>query len=165
MPATSIKGTLRHRTQFYTRVLCQEWVGSEETLATELVNHLFGTEEGEQGIPGAVYISEPVFSKDTSFRVMQHVALDRFTQGPLRSALFGEVLLELADQPFEVSIVVDWNLLQTRRKNNDLQVMRTAFEHALDDLVKGCLSLGAAGSRGHGKVDGTWTAQSTEAGA
>ena len=95
LPATSIKGTLRHRTQFYTLVLCQEWIGSEETLATELVNYLFGTEESEQGIPGAVYVSEPVFSKGTTFRVMQHVALDRFTQGPLRSALFGEVLLEL----------------------------------------------------------------------
>ena len=169
LPATSIKGTLRHRTQFYTRVLCQEWIGSEETLrpsATELVNQLFGTKEDEQGIPipGAVYVSEPVFSKSTTFRVMQHVALDRFTQGPLRSALFGEVLLELADQPFELSVVIDWNLLNHPVNDNDSKV-RKAFELALEDLVNGRLSLGAAGSRGHGKFEGQWTAHTMETGA
>ena len=153
LPATSIKGTLRHRTTFYTRVLCQEWVGTQDTVATMLMNNFFGTEK-EHSTPGVVYFSEPIFSTETSFRVMQHVALDRFTQGPLQSALFGEVLLELANKVFFIDVVVDWKKLQKRLKEDQILIIKKAFTLALTDLVKGRLSLGAAGSRGHGLVVG-----------
>ena len=61
--------------------------------------------------------------------------------------------------------MVDWDLLNHRVNDNDVQVLRKAFELALEDLVKGRLSLGAAGSRGHGKFEGQWTAHTMETGA
>jgi CRISPR/Cas system CSM-associated protein Csm3 (group 7 of RAMP superfamily) len=174
LPSTSIKGTLRHRTLFYTRILLQEWGQPENypkhalSNAEQLMNLLFGT-TAENGVPGLVYISEPIFATDTSFRVLQHVSLDRFTQGPMRSALFGEVLLEMDDQPFDVDVFIDWDRLDERcakamgekkiplvlpEGQSGSDILKKAWNRAVIDLIEGRLSLGAAGSRGHGLMNG-----------
>jgi len=182
IPATSIKGTLRHRVLFYARLLagCTQTSANdtvqehgvydytqpdrfEDLDSAELaINTLFGSAENDdKGKPGLVYIAEPVFSADTSFRVMQHVALDRFTQGPLQSALFGEVLLELATQPFDLRIDVDWLSVQKRLEQSkapvNLKLLQRSMELAIQDLVSQRLTLGAAGSRGHGMMYGSYT--------
>ena len=173
LPSTSIKGILRHRTLFYLRVLNQQFVPDDHEYilekkstgaAEDITNQLFGmADEGEQ-IPGAVLVSEPIFPSNTKYRVIQHVALDKFTNAPMSGALFGEVVLETSQTPIEINISVDWDMLKARENNldekietlslnkNELKLAAKALNLACQDIAKGRLTLGGGSSRGHGRV-------------
>ena len=111
--------------------------------------------KNEKQVPGVVMISEPNFSPDTQHRVFQHVALDRFTQAPLQGALFGEVVLALRDQPFEIRITLNKKMLESRENIDEEQrgIVIKALNLACRDLRKGRLAMGGGASRGHGRVE------------
>jgi len=173
IPSTAIKGVLRHRVLYYLRVLCGEWSGMETfSTADELNDCLFGTllsqSNGGRLLPGSVYVSEPWLPADLAYRVVQHVQLDQFTQGPITGALFSEVVLESCQ--FDVTLHIDWNMFELQFNDANLEnrlvqgeslnlsrgkdLVMTALKTTLQDLIKGRLALGGGASRGHGCLEG-----------
>jgi CRISPR/Cas system CSM-associated protein Csm3 (group 7 of RAMP superfamily) len=151
-PATGLKGALRHRTAFHARRLDQAWLQAEDLEVLRErpeVEHLFGKvakkrEQRTEGSPGRVFLSDAVFGTVT-YGALEHVALDRFTQGPLDRCLFSEA--PLYGGSFEIRLWIE--------RHTSVQAKeRAALQAALSDLVRGRLAIGAGSNRGHGYVRG-----------
>ena len=154
LPATSIKGALRHRTAYHYNRLCGRFADKitdeEWNQPNAAVLALFGSAKGDgspdnPGSVGRVLISD-IYCEDSGGKVFNHVSIDRFTGGALDGALFTElvgfggtlrleVIVEPAEQPDE----------------NEEKYMQ-AFEEALCDLQKGWLPLGGGTMRGLGAM-------------
>lgn len=149
LPASGIKGALRHRTLFHLRRLVGRSALPARSAEAE-TESLFGSvnshDADDQGCPGVVIIDDVVL--DASYLkasgALTHVALDRYTGGPMLGALFGEAPLykpefklrvELADCPADANL-------------------RKAFVFALRDLVEGRLAIGTGRNAGHGFLKG-----------
>lgn len=147
LPASSIKGAIRHRTAFHARRLKGDWYSGDPANhsgsdSTEV--QLFGdVRNANEGKPGLVYFSDVYLSPETQLQALQHVSLDRFTQGPMDHLLYDE--LALIGGKVEIGITIDASQIQ-----DDLA--RAALAAALDDLCEGRLPLGAG--RGHGRFKG-----------
>ena len=161
VPATALKGALRHRTAFHLRVLAEEWAhvlverhgesawdhARPESL--EPLTALFGcTDNDDGGTAGHVYLSDAWLAADPPRVTFQHVSLDRFSGGPMLGQLFSEEAVA-AGTAIDVDIVVDPDGLPT--------LARRALDRALDDLCRGELHLGAGFGRGLGWFAGTRT--------
>lgn len=156
IPASAIKGALRHRTAFHWR--CLKELFDEKEREAELTA-LFGapraTEGGGKAAGGAgrlvfhdIFLELPEASNVT---VMPHSSLDRFTGGVRRRILFSEELLQKASGPLSLRIG-----LEAEPDDPDLLA---AFEDSLDDLEMGWLGLGAGWAKGHGTFQKTSTAE------
>lgn len=144
LPASSLKGSLRHRTAFHARKAAGAWLG-EGTWPegpTQAEKALFGEVRGSHsGRPGRVHLSDVYVEAPTAG--LNHVSLDRFTQGPMDHLLFDEVALGECELKIDVAI----------RTGDDLpRPHRAALAAALDDLCSGRLAVGAG--RGHGRFRG-----------
>ena len=156
VPASAVKGALRHRTAFHARRLAKAWLDPEDVSspeATEAEAALFGevreTLDGRpEGHPGRVHLADLYVSQGVERVPLQHVSLDRFTQGPMDHLLYDEVSLVGGRLQFSLDVRVDQGLKPEHRM---------AFQAALDDLCQGRLAFGAG--RGHGRFTGTveWT--------
>lgn len=147
IPATSIKGALRHRTAFHARRLQGDsWLtaNNRDAAATPEEVSLFGEiREADRGQPGVVLLGDVrVDPNDVALAPFQHVCLDRFTQGPMDGLLFDEVVAH--GGAFEVDIDVCVDRLSSRA--------RQALGAALDDLCSQRLALGSG--RSHGRFAG-----------
>jgi CRISPR/Cas system CSM-associated protein Csm3 (group 7 of RAMP superfamily) len=149
VPASSVKGALRHRTAFHSRALRGLWAERGEVSldeGTEDERALFGElRSDEGGRPGRLILDDArVFpGKDVDFAAFQHVCLDRFTQGPMDGLLFDE--LAVHGGRFEMDISLRTVGLEPEA--------RCALAKALDDLCEGRLGLGAG--RSHGRFQGS----------
>jgi hypothetical protein len=162
VPATAVKGALRHRAEFHARreagcfqdPMARAEPGKYRTESENRVlkdlEFLFGSakQDDDQGAPGRFFLSDGVVAGQTS-GLLQHVSLDRFTQAPMDHLLFteapwyrGTISLDLAFH-FRKEAEPAWR----------------AMEKALDDLCNGRLAMGAGSSRGHGYCQGTVTWQ------
>lgn len=95
------------------------------------------------GARGNVIISDifkPVFKN----KVIDHVAIDRFTSGAMDAALYKEKVSSLDTE-------LNWDILVHHSvfKHEDKNIIK-AFEAALNDLVEGKLALGGNTLKGHG---------------
>jgi CRISPR/Cas system CSM-associated protein Csm3 (group 7 of RAMP superfamily) len=155
VPATSVKGALRHRTLYHACALAGAWADTGADPPVEVraaVEWLFGrehTNSDERGEPGRVLIEDVHLSatggdgpRDGWF---DHVSLDRFTGGPMDGMLFSEAPLH--GKGFSLRIVVDAREVPPR-------YAREALRRTLDDLTSTRLALGAASNRGHGFFQG-----------
>lgn len=159
IPATSVKGAIAHRTAFYYNQLngifsdevddLKEHVGQRN----EAVRVLFGfeandkNETGKAGHIGRVIFSD-LFENKTSEKLLNHVAIDRFTGGAIDGALFNEQVV--SSDEFTLNIYVEKALeLETNKS------IGIAFEMALIDVCSGMLPLGGSVMRGHGCFGGT----------
>lgn len=161
VPGTAVKGALRHRTAFHLRRLAQRWLPTnatpddhrlaEEPMPGEL--ELFGSIKSSgsssPGQPARVSVADGWVNRDEVRPArLQHVSLDRFTQGPMDGLLFAEEVLLGGALTLHVAI-------ETRHVTQDgLMALRAA----LDDLGRGRLTIGAG--RGHGRfevVDENWS--------
>ena len=169
IPATSVKGALSHRVAYHYNRLTgifaeqidnpQDYVGK----ANDAVCMLFGNEnagESGRGIVGNVIISD-VIEKKTEQKILNHVAIDRFTGGAIDGALFSEKVSDGRGRMFELSILVDKDkvdkLIEARRNNDanfDGAKVYEALECALDNICKGMLPLGGGVNRGNGVFTG-----------
>jgi CRISPR/Cas system CSM-associated protein Csm3 (group 7 of RAMP superfamily) len=155
VPGSTIKGALRHRVAFHLRRLAARWLEDDqhayEAEAGELL--LFGeARRDDGGAPGRVFFSDATVAATTPTVALQHVALDRFTQGPVDHLLFDELALGDCELQFDVAVRIADDLDTNTRK---------ALKYAFDDLCAGRLSIGAG--RGHGRFLGSvwWHANDT----
>jgi CRISPR/Cas system CSM-associated protein Csm3 (group 7 of RAMP superfamily) len=157
VPATAVKGALRHRMAFHARRLrgqfCDEVNPAEGDFtdpdSVPEVREVFGTvKDRTDGLPGRVLLSD---GRATGWRWgrLDHVSLDRFTQGPMDHLLFSEAPLYRGR--IQLDVAVDVRELGPEA--------RVALRRALDDLLQGRLAIGAGASRGHGYCVGeiAWT--------
>jgi len=148
LPGSSVKGAVRHRTAFHARKAAGEWLEDGvpwPDCPTEAEKALFGeVRDGDAGRPGRVHISDIYLSPDqVPYAPLNHVSLDRFTQGPMDHLLFDEVALGQCKLQLDVDV----------RLGEDLpRAHRAALNAALRDLCEGRLALGAG--RGHGRFRG-----------
>ena len=152
IPASSLKGALAHRTAYWYNkkegnfadryAYLQDFTGKNN----KAVKEIFGS-EGENGAGkarGKALFSDIFDIMPLSEKLMNHVALDRFTGGALDGALFSEKVVSAS--AFEAEILI----------TDDLDDMvLSAFEAALKDLCSGMLPLGGGTNRGHGFFTGS----------
>lgn len=147
IPATSLKGALRHRVAYFYNLRKHAWAGSgkeQEADKNEAVIAIFGKSEGNDIVQGNALFSD-IIKKDSSVttKYINHVSIDRFTGGSIDGALFTELADFGNKEVFTTDIVVKKAALQ------DADI-KYAFERALDDLKNGMLPLGGGVNRGNG---------------
>lgn len=114
------------------------------------VRTLFGYSANDvNGQRGKVIFSDIFLSekKNDKQKLLNHVAIDRFTGGAMDGALFSEEVTASKEQ-FNMEIYVNECVSPDYLK---------AFECALNDLCTGMLPLGGGTMRGYGCFNGTWT--------
>lgn len=156
-PATSIKGAIAHRVAFhYNRMKGDRFADKmivedrEKYLGknNEAVKLLFGSEGDEKGngkLRGNVIVSDLYIDKVTE-KILNHVAIDRFTGGAIDGALFSEKTVYGSNKELKIDILANM-------ENMDIDVVK-AFKLTLDDICKGMLPLGGGVNRGHGIFKG-----------
>lgn len=144
VPASGVKGALRHRALFHARRRAGAWAGDAPNPAPdEAIDTLFGSakEEDERRGRGCVLLSEvrlaPAHAPSTP---LQHVSIDRFTQAPMDGLLFSEAPVSGGSFTLRLSL--------TSKAPAGLGI--EALLDAIEDLARGRLALGAGSSRGHG---------------
>jgi CRISPR/Cas system CSM-associated protein Csm3 (group 7 of RAMP superfamily) len=155
IPASSIKGAISHRTAYHYNRLEENFADFDSVdIAActgennEAVQVLFGSARGERddtGERGHVIVSD-IFLSGQDEKILNHVAIDRFTQGAIDGALFSERVL--AGGEFTLELLVENSILCGN--------VQKAFENALTDITTGMLPLGGGVMRGHGVFDGSW---------
>lgn len=110
---------------------------------------LFGAvKEQDGGQAGRITVTDGAVT-GAQWARLDHVSLDRFTQGPLDHHLFSEAPLYKGTLQFDLSVDTAELAPESRR----------AFDSAVRDLLNGRLGIGGGGSRGHGFCTGqiTWS--------
>lgn len=154
IPATSVKGALRHRVAYHFNRLTGKWATSPDAVAAILkdrneVDDLFGyqSEDESKTVPGRVFFSDVIeLDANAKQKLLNHVSIDRFTGGAIDGALFTEQVDYAPEQCFKLEIKVKGILEGT---------LKEAFETALDDICEGRLPLGGGVNRGNGIFKGT----------
>lgn len=155
LPATSLKGAIAHRVAFHYNRLQKKYADllseSEREACVgknnEAVRLLFGSEGNEKGegkLRGSVILSDLFLSDNVQDKLLNHVAIDRFTGGAIDGALFTE---KVAYKRTSMPVIEIW-------VNGVPEEVQTAFELALDDICKGMLPLGGGVNRGNGIFTG-----------
>jgi CRISPR/Cas system CSM-associated protein Csm3 (group 7 of RAMP superfamily) len=158
IPATSVKGALSHRVAYHWNKLNEYYAGNPEAKVGKenfAVKTLFGSEgekEGEGQLRGNVIFSDIIENRSVKDKILNHVAIDRFTGGAIDGALFSEktTYVKEKDKPFEMTLLVRKEVLDKKDKK-----VEQALEAALQDICKGMLPLGGGVNRGNGIFSGT----------
>lgn len=154
IPATSIKGALSHRVAFHYNKKKHIYAGSDAAKAnfengSEAVKKLFGYEnQKERKQQRGILIFFDMIREKLEGKILNHVAIDRFTGGAIDGALFAERPLYGKDivRPYEFEIVVTEPI-----NDEDIEY---ALEQALKDICHGMLPLGGGVNRGNGIFEG-----------
>lgn len=159
IPATSVKGALAHRVAYYYNLLTGCFADDPSAPgargrvggANAAVRELFGyaASDGTK-LPGRVLVSDVLVERAPAEKLLNHVAIDRFTGGSLRGALFSEKVVADAVSRDEYPYIIR---LWTRVAAYSPRVVE-AFERALRDVCTGMLPLGGGVNRGHGTFSG-----------
>jgi CRISPR/Cas system CSM-associated protein Csm3 (group 7 of RAMP superfamily) len=163
IPASSIKGALRHRTAFHYNKIKNKFADNITDkkylefldVYNDAVNELFGAKVGDgnykelSGHRGKVIINDILLENDKRDKIFNHVAIDRFTGGAIDGALFSEKVsyFENENDIVNIEITVDNS---EKFSDNVLD----AFEETLKDVCKGLLPLGGMTTKGHGIFTG-----------
>lgn len=163
VPASSIKGPLRHRTAFYLNAAVGNCFSSDsgvtesERKALDAQNNtelwsLFGGipfkdihKDNQKQVVGKLIVEDVELRNKGEHGFQDHVSLDRFRGGALSGHLF--------DESFHWGGL--WLLKLHIKDPNNLvpSKVRHAFGRALEDLQEGCLQIGAGDARGHGRMN------------
>ena len=162
IPATSIKGTLAHRTAYYYNKSKEYYADNYNDNKftdylysnNEAVYQLFGVKSGDEqrdeGVRGKVILNDILIAESEGInndKIFNHVAIDRFTGGAMDGALFSEKVTYFEDK--ETGINIDVYV-----ENNIGDEYISAFEKSLIDICKGLLPLGGMTTKGHGIFTG-----------
>ena len=159
IPATSVKGALAHRTAYHWNKLKKRFVDNDGEKpmtgdACPAVEAIFGKagQDSDKDIKcGNIMLSDVIISagqKTEGEKIMNHVAIDRFTGGTMDGALFTEKVTNGLGR--EIQLTVD-----VRKDSIQDEDISKAVELALQDIVDGLLPLGGGVNRGNGTFVGT----------
>lgn len=156
IPASSVKGAISHRVAFhYNKNTNATIENGKGTVGDDnpAIQSLFGyMKDGEPVQRGNVLISD-VFEQEPNWddiaKLINHVAIDRFTGGAIDGALFTEQTLYKKGQNFAIKLLVN----ETAFK--DVEVKKAFFD-TLDDISNGMLPLGGGVNRGNGIFSGSY---------
>lgn len=177
LPASSIKGAIAHRVAFHynklTKTFADDFKGKEKEMETHVgkkniaVYFLFGSDgpEDRNKLRGNVILSDLFVSgEDGKEKIINHVAIDRFTGGAIDGALFSEkaVYYDKRKQSLQLNIILNKKNVerqiasQENLKNKEklLDNVIKTLENTLDDICKGRLPLGGQVNRGYGIFSG-----------
>lgn len=157
IPASSIKGAISHRVAFHYNKLTEQFAdfnGGKTGFDNEAVSTLFGkagqgsSNKTVDAQAGLVFINDFYFSKNQikNNKILNHVAIDRFTGGAMDGALFSEKVSFLNDDDFCFEVYVKYD--------KDKDDVLNSLENALKDICKGLLPLGGMTTKGHGMFTG-----------
>jgi len=158
IPASSIKGALAHRVCFHYNKIKGHYADAATPVPNvptgeHAVETLFGSKAGkkeniEAGSRGKVIIDDLYYDNFDNSKIINHVAIDRFTGGALDGALFNEKVSSIKNNE---SIKLKVYLL---KQLNDAEIIN-ALEKALADICRGLLPLGGMTTKGHGMFTGS----------
>lgn len=157
IPATSVKGALAHRVAYHYNRLKERFagcIGDKEPKVgneNEAVQALFGYENQKEKkqVRGNLLFSDVIEYK-LDEKIINHVAIDRFTGGAIDGALFSEKTTYGNGQEFTLTIYAKSDAL----KGDKIQ---DSLEEAMIDICKGMLPLGGGVNRGNGVFIGSLT--------
>lgn len=158
VPASSVKGTISHRTAFHFNRLCKKWADEITDwkacvgASNKAVLTLFGGEDRNGNLHrGNVIVSDIYFeAKEQKFN---HVSIDNYTGGAYPGHLFNEKVVWDKNLELTLDIFVEKVILESNQR------VKEAFESALSDLCNGFLPLGGGINRGHGVFIGKMEVQ------
>ncbi len=171
IPGASVKGALAHRVAFHYNKLTGVFADNLESKdfdkhigkENDAVRILFGSEGDKKGNGascGNVFISDVIQQKHNE-KILNHVAIDRFTGGAIDGALFNEKVSDERGQKFELKVSVDTAGVKKAltsdaeaAKEIKATLIYQALENALDDICNGMLPLGGGVNRGNGVFEG-----------
>lgn len=156
IPASGIKGAIRHRTAYYYNLLAPDGVKESDIESNKAIETLFGysrkVDDKIQTARGKLLIDDlyiPIDKKQQTL-TMAHNNIDRFTGGVREHMLFFEEVIT-QDTPLEFTIT----LLEQEDEPDKNSIK--SLEMALNDLKQGRLALGAGSGRtGTGYFTGSW---------
>lgn len=159
IPASSLKGALRHRVAYHYNRNKGFFVGNTEATEADenpAVEAIFGSNDDKQLKRGNALFSDIIkVEHNVKQKLINHVSIDRFTGGAIDGALFTEQADYGAGETFETSILVNTKTLEDKDYTE-------AFESTLKDLCNGMLPLGGGVNRGNGIFTGTVTKNGEE---
>lgn len=173
LPASSIKGAIAHRVAYhYNRLIgifaddfinggknkegktISDYVGANNTA----VRLLFGSEgKGDtKKIRGNVLFSDMyIESADAKDKILNHVAIDRFTGGAIDGALFAEKTVYGKGTHLKLELQVNETGVRKMAENDTVYTnIMSALGATLDNLCNGMLPLGGGVNRGNGVFHG-----------
>lgn len=148
IPASSVKGALLHRTVFWWNKINNRFADKGTGLTAEkspAAIAIFGSisKDGDTMTRGK-FILDDIIIPQTQSKIINHVAIDRFTGGALEGALFTERVSDGKD------LAIDFEIHVHKDAFAGDPTIHEAFTHALDDLKSGMLPLGGGTNRGNG---------------
>ena len=149
IPGSSVKGAISHRVAYHYNKLKKWYAGDKNAKPAEendAVKALFGYAINDKLVKrGNVIISDFLKNALTNDKkkLLNHVAIDRFTGGAIDGALFSEEVVYDIDESYVLTMKVQI----TDQINNEMII---AFENALRNIATGMLPLGGGTNRGHG---------------
>ncbi len=158
IPASGVKGALRHRVAFHYNALKGHFADSpipnESNNTNQAVTALFGfTKDNNYRQVGHLVLDDLYqIPKPEEVILLTHNGVDRFTGGVRKHMLFNEEVIG-QKTPLELTLTVI-----THPDNLALNepIVRKALAMTMTDLTEGRLALGAGGGRGgYGYFDGT----------
>ena len=169
IPATSLKGALAHRTAYhYNRI---KGVYADEIAKENVKTHVLPTwvftfslaissdktKENKvlkNQIRGNVIFNDIIENKEECHdKILNHVAIDRFTGGAIDGALFTEKTTYGMGMSFGTTDIIIDSKIVDACKTSYPEILK-AFESALTDVCKGMLPLGGGVNRGNGCFTG-----------
>jgi CRISPR/Cas system CSM-associated protein Csm3 (group 7 of RAMP superfamily) len=153
VPGSSIKGALTHRVAYHYNKRPERWANNEAPKIgneNKAVATLFGKagKDIKEPSAGKVYINDIFLTSEEvkSDKILNHVAIDRFTGGALEGALFSEKVSYLKKEVLQIDVFLDDQV-----EKEYVEVLETA----LMDICKGLLPLGGLTTKGHGIFTGS----------
>lgn len=153
VPGSSMKGALAHRVAYHYNNRPERWANNEVPKIgneNKAVAALFGKagKDIKEPSAGKVYINDIFLTSGEvkSDKILNHVAIDRFTGGALEGALFSEKVSYLKKEVLQIDIFLDDQV-----EKEYVEVL----EAALMDICKGLLPLGGMTTKGHGIFTGS----------
>lgn len=159
IPATSVKGAIAHRTAYHWNKLCGRFAdtqdGNHKALTEDknpAVEAIFGKAGAntESIKRGNILLSDVLIAKKKQDKIINHVAIERFTGGSIDGALFTEKVTNGK----EMELVLHAKVLRSSIAD---ETIRQAFERTLQDIANGLLPLGGGVNRGNGMFEGSLT--------
>lgn len=142
--------------------LYASYLSEQNDAVAELFGTAKNTKENKNGSRGQLIVKDIYLKDQTTEKIFMHNKIDRFTQGTIDSALFGEKALmigqesliikgnkELIDEISDIKTAEEIESLPSEEEKKRKKIIKS-FKRALEDLENGLLPLGGKTSRGHG---------------